>query len=77
VPRVAEIGEPLDLGRYVRQPVELGGGEQPVAGRDLGRKLVASSVVMAISPRVSPDLILNTICYPGMSGAGPTRHRDK
>ena len=28
--RVAEIGEPLDLGRHVGQAVELGGGEQPV-----------------------------------------------
>ena len=30
--RVGEIGEPLDLGRHVGQPVELGGGQQP-AGR--------------------------------------------
>ena len=38
--RVAEIGEPLDLGRHVGQPVELGGGQQPVGGRDLGRKRI-------------------------------------
>ena len=30
--RVGEIGEPLDLGRHVGQPVKLGGGQQP-AGR--------------------------------------------
>jgi two-component system, OmpR family, response regulator len=27
--RVAEVGEPLELERHVRQPVERGGGEQP------------------------------------------------
>jgi hypothetical protein len=37
---VAEVGEPLDLGRHVGEVLELGGGQQPVAGRDLGRKLV-------------------------------------
>ena len=30
--RIAEIGEPLDLGRHVGQPVKLGGGQQPVGG---------------------------------------------
>ena len=37
---VGEVGEPFDLGRHVGQPVELGGGEQPVAGRDFGWELV-------------------------------------
>ena len=37
---VAEIGEPLDLGRHVGQPVELGGGQQPVGRGDLGWELV-------------------------------------
>jgi hypothetical protein len=32
--RVAEIGEPLDLRRHGRQPVELGGGEQPAGKGD-------------------------------------------
>ena len=36
--RVAEIGEPLDLGRHVGQPVELGGGQQP-GGRGNGNDL--------------------------------------
>jgi hypothetical protein len=36
---VAEIGEPLDLGWYVGEPVELGSGEQPAGGQDLDRKL--------------------------------------
>jgi hypothetical protein len=37
--RVAEIGEPLDLGRRVGQPVELGCGQQPAAGGAFGREL--------------------------------------
>src|SRR5208282_2168881 len=41
---VTEIGEPLDLGRHVGQPVELGGGQKPVAGRDPGRELVCDGV---------------------------------
>ena len=39
--RVAEIGEPLDLGRHVGELVELGGGQQPVGrgnGNGLGGK---------------------------------------
>ena len=39
--RVGEIGEPLDLGRHVGQPVELGGGQQPVGWGDFGRELLA------------------------------------
>ena len=50
--RVAEIGEPLDLGRHVGQPVELGGGQQPVAGGDPGRELV---VVASASFMVPPS----------------------
>ena len=38
--RVAEVGEPLHLGRHVGQPVELDRGQQPGAGQDLGRELV-------------------------------------
>ena len=30
---VVEVGEPLDLGRNIGQPVELGGGREPVGGR--------------------------------------------
>ena len=30
---VADIGEPLDLGRHVGEPVKLGGGQQPL-GRE-------------------------------------------
>jgi hypothetical protein len=37
---VAEIGEPLDLGRHVGEAMKLGGGEQPVGRGDRGRKLV-------------------------------------
>ena len=29
---VAEVGEPFDLGRHVGEPVELGGGQEPVGG---------------------------------------------
>src|SRR3954469_25088690 len=47
--RIAEIGEPLDLGRHVGEPVELGGGQQPGAWRDLDRKLVGA--VAHRSPR--------------------------
>ena len=47
---VAEIGEPLDLGRHVGEVLKLGGGEQPVAGGDLGRKLVGRGVVGHGSP---------------------------
>ena len=36
---VAEIGAPLDLGRHGGEPVELGGGQQPVAWGNLSRKL--------------------------------------
>ena len=35
---IAEIGEPLDLGRHVGQSMELGGGQQPVGRNNLGRK---------------------------------------
>ena len=46
--RVGEIGEPLDLGRHVGQPLELGGGQQPVGGSDFGWELVGGvGVVMA------------------------------
>jgi hypothetical protein len=27
---IADVGEPLDLGRHVGQPVKLGGGQKPV-----------------------------------------------
>ena len=38
---VAEVGEPLDLGRHVGEAVELGGGQQPGGARgDFGRKMV-------------------------------------
>ena len=39
---VAEIGEPLDLGRHVRQPVKLGRGQHPrsTRGGNVGWKLV-------------------------------------
>jgi hypothetical protein len=30
---VVEVGEPLDLGRNIGQPVELGGGREPVGAR--------------------------------------------
>ena len=43
---VAEVGEPLDLGRHVGQPVKLGGGQQPIAGGDLGGELVGCGVVV-------------------------------
>ena len=36
---VADIGEPLDLGRHLGQPVKLGGGQQPLGGGDRGRQL--------------------------------------
>jgi hypothetical protein len=36
--RIAEIGEPFDLGRHVGELLKLGGGQQPISGRDLGRK---------------------------------------
>ena len=32
---VGDVGKPFDFGRHVGQPVELGCGEQPVAGPDL------------------------------------------
>ena len=50
--RVAEVGEPLDLGRHVGQPVELGGGQQPVGGRDFGRKLVGVGVACVPLPLI-------------------------
>jgi len=37
---VAEVGEPFDLGRHVGELVELGGGQEPVGGRDFGRQRV-------------------------------------
>lgn len=30
--RIAEIGEPLDLGRHVGEPVKLAGTQQPIGG---------------------------------------------
>ena len=41
---VAEVGEPFDLGRHVGEPVELGGGQEPVGGRDFGGQLGGGSV---------------------------------
>jgi hypothetical protein len=35
---VADIGEPLDLGRHLRQPMEFGAGQQAVCRDDFGRK---------------------------------------
>ena len=54
-----EVGEPFDLGRHVGEPVELGGGQQPVGGRDFGRELVGGSVIGI------GDLTLDKICYEG------------
>ena len=39
---IAEIGEPLDLGRHIGELMELGGGQQSVAGRDPGRQLLGA-----------------------------------
>ena len=41
--RVAQIGEPLDLGRHVGEMVELGGGQKPgnTGGGHFGREPVA------------------------------------
>jgi hypothetical protein len=36
---VGEIGEPLDLGRHVGQPMELSCRQEPVDGDDFGREL--------------------------------------
>src|SRR5207237_6064559 len=36
---VGEIGEPLDFGRHLSQPVKLGGGQQPSGRVDRGRQL--------------------------------------
>ena len=52
--RVAEIGEPLDLGRHVGQAVELGGGEQPGRRGDFGWEVVGGH---------GQHLILDKICY--------------
>ena len=59
---VADVGEPLDLGRHAGQAVELGGGEQPGAGCDLDRKLVGwVGSIGHGSPPVF--LTIDKICY--------------
>jgi hypothetical protein len=52
---VGEIGEPLDLGRHVRELVKLGGGRQPVAGGDLGGKLVVHGALVPIIDATCPN----------------------
>ena len=62
---VAEIGEPLDLGRHVGEPVELGGG-QHAEKHGRGRSWSGSwSLVMAVmaAPCFRPLLTLDKICY--------------
>ena len=58
---VGEVGEPFGLGRHVGEPVELGGGEQPVGGPGLGWQLVGIGhwppVVLA------PHVTIDKICY--------------
>ena len=52
--RVAEIGEPLDLGRHVGQPVKLGGGQQPgnTGGGDFGSWSSAIGLSLTRCPAV-------------------------
>ena len=42
---VGDVGEPLDLGRDLGQPVKLGGGQQPLGRGDRGRQLGVGSRV--------------------------------
>ena len=58
--RVAEIGEPLDLGRHVGEPVKLGGGQQPVAGSDPGRELVGIAAGLAILSKRGGRVVHNS-----------------
>ena len=57
--RIGQVGEPLDFGRHVGEPVELGGRQQPgnTGGGDFGRELVA------VGGRHRPLLTLDKICY--------------
>ena len=67
--RVAEIGEPLDLRRYVRQAVELGGGEQPTGGGDFYRKLLAHDRGRTMLPGGTPA----SLCVRRYSAASASR----
>ena len=51
--RIAEIGEPLDLGRHVGEPVKLDGSQRPVGGSDLGGNLIGHH----------GRVIIEEICY--------------
>jgi hypothetical protein len=42
---IADIGEPLDLGRDLGEPVKLGGGQKALGRGDWGRQLEVGSRV--------------------------------
>ena len=46
---VADVGEPLDLGRNVGQPVKLLGGQQAFVRGDLGRQMRSLMAIAATS----------------------------
>ena len=49
--RVADVGEPFDLGRHVGEFLKFGGGEQPVGGQDF----LSAKLAVDVAARDPPD----------------------
>ena len=47
---IADVGEPLDLGRHVGEFLEFGGGQQSVRGCDLDRKRIGRRGDVHVAP---------------------------
>ena len=68
---IAGVGEPPDFGRAVGEPTELGGGEQPVGGRDWDRKRIGGRGVVHGPARVSYSSSPSNRCAGGPDHAPP------
>jgi hypothetical protein len=65
---VADVGEPFDLGRYLRQTLKLGGGQKSLGRSDLGWKLGGWS-----AGRTWVNSILDKICIKNNAVPDPVR----